>query len=230
MQQLRRWFQLPSPVDLGWSKHDALGMREFTPYQEGKTWEDWREHCSQRYPVRYFLQETFPLAIRQWVVWPAERAVNAVLDQIVPSRRMHLFDLRGIDPLSPYEHGYLDPSLVFWLVGWGSLMRWHRESSQRKNPRVWMSAEQQAAPEHRAQLESYDELIALVHYWTVTRIERDHRCGELYKALRAIAPTAENRERYETTNREWLDYHQESERLEEEMWLRLAKMREYLWD
>lgn len=224
---LRRWLRLPSPVDLGWSTDDALMLREFTPYQDGKSWEDWHEHCRKHYPAQYFLVRTLPFFLKRWIVWPAERMVSTVLDYCLPSRRHHVFDLRGIDPLSDYQHGYLDPCQVFWLAGWGALLRWNREAGC-KDPRDGMLEGDQE--QYRAQLESYDELKGLVHYWTVTRVERDKCNRQLYNAAVAITPTPPNRELYEAAQRSWLDHCWETERLEEDMWLRLAKMRSYLWD
>jgi hypothetical protein len=227
MLALRRLFQLPSPVDLGWSTDGSLMLREFTPYQEGKSWEDWHEFCRKHYPVRHFLSEELPLLVKRLAIWPVERVANATLDYCLPSRRYHLLDLRGIDPLFPYQHGYLDPSQAFYLAGWGALLRWYREAEP-KDPRQWMSPEQLVEEAHF--VETYDELMALVHYWTVTRVERDKENMQLSKALQAVKPTAENRELYEAAQERWLRHSRESERIEDEMWLRLAKMRSHLWD
>ena len=226
--RFRQLFQLPSPSDLGWSKSNALRSHRFSPYQEGKSWEDWREHCIQHYPVRYFLSEVLPLEIKRWLVWPVRRVVTWVLDHCVPRRRYHVMDLRKIDPLHPYRHGYLDPCEAFWLSGWGALMRWHREGRHRQDPRSWMSAEDQVSCS--AQIEAYDELSALVQYWTVTRLGRAKEEDRLFEASSDIEPTPENRAIYEAAKHRWLEYYRESERLEEEMWGRLAKMRLYLWD
>ena len=157
---LRRWLRLPSPVDLGWSKTDALGMRRFTPYQEGKTWEDWHEYVQIRYPIRYFLAEAVPEWGKHWLIWPIRRFWAWLLDYLLPSRRYHLLDLRGVDPLSSYRHGYLDPCEMFRLAGWAALMRWHRESGSRQ----WVD-----------QRERYREAAELILYWTVTRIQRQAR-------------------------------------------------------
>jgi hypothetical protein len=226
----RRLLRLPTPVELGWSDHNALGSRDFTPYQEGKTWEDWREHCRKQYPVRYFLAEVLPLVIKMSLLWPMGRVRDWVLDHVVPSRRCHILDLRGVDPLVTYRHGYMDPCHVFWLAGWASLMRWNRESAEGKNPRQWMTPEMHADLGYQAQLQTYDEAIALVEYWTVTRIERDRRCSDLYRVVKTIAPTPENRERYEAATDEWLSYYRESESLEDSMFMRLVAIRCHLWD
>lgn len=217
---LRDLLRIPTPVDLGWSKHNALGMRELTPYQEGKTWEDWQEHIKEHYPIRYFLAAVLPLWVKLWLIWPVGRARDWLLDHCIPSRRYHLFDLRGIDPLSNYRHGYIDPCTVFWLAGWGSLLRWHKEDGQHLNPEDW---ESNSSAEQK-------EALALVHYWTVERVERDRRCDDLYRAVGAISPTPENREAYEAANQVWLAYYQESERLDQAAWLRLAAIKDYLWD
>lgn len=225
--KMRRWLRLPTPVDLGWSNSNALGMREFTPYQEGKTWEDWDAHCKAHYPVRYFLSEVLPLWIQMWFIWPLGRLRDWVLDHVVPRRRYHFLDLRGIDPISEYSHGYLDPCTVFYLAGWASLMRWHRED--RNDPRQWMTAEMLADPIHKDQIEHHDEAMHLVHYWTVTRKEREDRDHALYLIVKGIDTIPENKEAYEEANHAWLEHHRESERLDEEMWLRLAAIRQFLW-
>ena len=91
-----------------------------------------------------------------------------------------------------------------------------------------MSAEDQVSCS--AQIEAYDELSALVQYWTVTRLGRAKEEDRLFEASSDIEPTPENRAIYEAAKHRWLEYYRESERLEEEMWGRLAKMRLYLWD
>ena len=224
--------KLPSPKDLGWSEHNALGSRELTPYQEGKTWEDWDDHCRAHYPVRYFLIETLPMWLNEWFVWPFRRARRWILDRM-PGRRYHVLDLRGVDPLSNYRAGYLDPCEVFRLAGWASLMRWHRESERHghhKDPRKWATEEDLKDPGLRDQRDRFIEACDLVHYWTIVRVERDQESTRLRGLANAIEPTAENQEAYEAAEALWLAYWQESERLEDEMWLRLAVIRNFLWD
>jgi hypothetical protein len=217
--------RLPSPVDLGWSEHNALGMRQFTPYQEGKTWEDWRDYVREKHPVKYWVNEEFPRWVKSTFVWPFERLRNKVLDHVVPSRRYHLLDLRGIDPLAEYRHGYLDPCQVMWLAGWGSLMRWHRESNTLGN-----SLDQLHPETPDIQKAQYAEANALVHYWTVERIERDQRTTDFHNILDNIPITPENQAAYEKARDEWVDLYRESVQLEEKMWLRLAALRPFLWD
>jgi len=219
---LRRWFRLPSPVDLGWSNSDALGLRQFTPYQEGKTWEDWVDHVRAHYPIRYVLLELLPMWVRRWVVWPLRRLRALVLDHALPRRRYHLLDLRGVDPLSVYRHGYLDPCEVFRLAGWACLLRWYRESGAEYDQR-------DLDPES-TQFKQYDQAIELVHYWTITRVARDKQCDHLRAAVDRIPATPENRARHEAAKDHWLDHYRLSEELEEQMWLRLAALRPFLWD
>lgn len=199
-------------------------MRQFTPYQEGKTWEDWADHMRAHYPVRYFLSEVLPLWVKRRFVWPWQRLRDWVLDHAVPSRRYHLLDLRGIDPLSHYRHGYLDPCDVFWLAGWASLMRWHRESAGVKTQReLDLNLD---STRHKL----YCEALELVHYWTVTRAERAKESERLRAIVDEIQTTLENQSRYEAARDEWLEQYQASEKLEEAMWLRLAPLRPLLWD
>jgi hypothetical protein len=213
----RHWFRLPTPIDLGWSDRDALGLRQLTPYQEGRTWEDWAAHVRAHYPVRYFLNEVLPLWLKSWFVWPLERCWAWLLDHLVPSRRYHLLDLRGVDPIDRYQHGYIDPCDQFRIAGWASLMRWYREGGH----------DSETSDELRSK--QHSEALDLVHYWTVTRLEREARCNQLRAAVTAIPTTADNRERYEAASDAWYCYFRENGQLDEAMWLRLAALRPYLW-
>jgi len=220
---LRHWLVLPSPIDLGWSESDALGLRQFDPYHEGKTWEDWTDHVKQHYPVRYFLLEVVPRWFRSWVVWPSRRIYELILDHLLPSRRYHQLDLRGVDPLSVYRHGYLDPCDVFWLAGWASLMRWDRERRRDTGTRK-VEIERNSTSSTQ-----YAEALELVHYWTVTRIEREEQCNQLHAAVNAILPSMANRERYEAAQDVWLKHFRASQELDQSMWSRLSALRTFLW-
>lgn len=136
--------------------------------------------------------------------------------------------LRNIDPLLWYQHGRLAPSDIFWLAGWGALLRWHR-SPRGKDPREWMSTLEQNAPENRPHIERYVELMDLVHYWQVTRMSRATETDRLSAALEAIATTPENKEAYKAASNTLHSHMQETEELEEAMWLRLAKMQSHLF-
>jgi len=225
LRLLRDWARLPSPVDLGWSETDGLGLRQFTPYQEGKTWEDWDDYVRAEYPGRYFLVERVPRWFRRWFVWPLRHFRDLVLDHVLPSRRYHRLDLRGIDSLSAYRHGYLDPSEVFWLAGWASLMRWHGENRKRRE-RSQAKGELEPESTHSQQ---YYEALDLVRYWTVVRMEREKHCDTLRAAVDAILPTLANRDSYEAAQDAWLHHFRESQDLEQKMWLRLAALRTFLW-
>lgn len=229
---LPRPFRLPSPVDLGWSEHNALGMREMQPYHEGKTWEDWDDYCRKHHPVLFFLWEVLPLWFKLHFLWPIERVKDWILDHTV--RRYHFLDLRGIDKLHDYRHGYIDPCEVFRLAGWASLMRWYRESERHghlHDPRSWATEEQLAEDEGlRDQRDRFVAACELVKYWTITRIEQSKAVDALWDAMEAIKPTQENKPIYDAAHTAWYNARMAADALEREQWLKLAAIRESLWD
>jgi len=220
---MRNPFRLPSPKELGWTQHNSLRLEFFSPYQEGRSWEEWHTHCKQHYPVRYWVTKTLPRWWYRKIGVRFETCTAWLLDHLLPSRRHHILDLRGIDQISEYKHGYLDPSTVLWLVGWYCLVQWweSREST--------LTVEYFSGPEMASMLKVHLEAKDLYEYWTVTRIERSKEGDARAAAFHAIKPTPENRSHYEAARAHWLSYFQESEKIEDEMWSRLAALRPHMW-
>lgn len=226
MLKLRKFFRLPGPKELGWSDHDALGSRHFTPFQEGKTWEDWEEHVRKEYPVRFFLSETLPNFFRP-VGWKAGRVWYWIKCHVLPSHRFHLLDFRGVDPLHEYTHGYMDPCTVVWLAAWAAL-RSYVEKEEPTDPASWASPEELAEEPLKDQKARYDEAIELHRWWMKGRAAEEAEESRLHKAV-DDARTTHDREAYDEASRPWLEYHRWREDHDEEMFLRLCKLRRSLW-
>lgn len=228
--------KLPSPKELGWSEHNALGCRDLTPFQEGKTWEDWDEYVKGKYPVRYWLVEELPKYF-----WPVRRKVKDawywVKCHTLPSHRWHKLDLRGVDPLSNYTHGYVDPCEVMKLAAWAALRSYVEKELDHERYLYEGDAgytdEELGEEWYKEQKRCrYDEPMALYKYWMEGRAaeqKEEARLFELTKINKKNALEALNKEEYEAASKEWLDYHRACEAREQEMFLRLCAIREYLW-
>lgn len=230
MSKFEGWLRLPSPRELGMSKHNALGMRCLTPFQEGPFWEDWHAHVRKHYPVRYFFRETLATQIRRRV-HGIERQWYRLKCHVLPSHQWHLLDLRGVDPLSEYDHGYLEPDYIFFLSGWAALRMWV-EKEDIQDPSQFWTGDDANDPVRIAEKAQYDEAMALYHYWMVERLEEakeEDLLSEQYRVARKRAIEANDREEGEETRLRWAAYRLSKEKRADEMWLRLAAIRTRLW-
>lgn len=230
--------KLPTPKELGWSEHNALGMRGLTPFQEGPTWEDWEEYVRDRHPVKYFLVETFPKLFR-----PLQRLVKNTWYWIkchtLPSHRWHKLDLRGVDPLSDYTHGHMDPCEVMRLGVWAALRAYMEKGDFEAQRRLHegLTEEEKVDPVFVEQkLQRCDEPKALYDYWMKGRLEEKKEeirlwsiCQDYGKKAREEALVDGDREGYDAAMVKFSDFCQAREQKEEEMFLRLCAIRRHLW-
>lgn len=227
---IRNSFHLPEPSELGWSDHNALGSRDFTPFQPGKTWEDWNEHVKQLMPVRYFMLHTIPFA---WYPWQGKlrRAWYWMQCHTMKKHRWHLFDLRGVDPLSDYTHGYIDPSTLMEIAAWGALRRYVENGK----PKLFTEeelAESESDPDWKAsaleQNARRKECFDLHAWWMTGRAEESAKEEALYKAV-DDAKRAGDAQAYREATIPWIAYTVWREKHAEDQLLRLVKLRQSLW-
>lgn len=234
---LRKLFKLPSPVDLGWSKHNALQSREFSPDCDGYTWEDWDVEVKRLHPIKYWIAETAGDFIRYkiWLpVWrPIENARYWLVSHLVPSRRYHFLDLRqprksgDIPNLDCYRWGWTDvPEKMLYAMF--NLLGEYLNKEEPSDVSKWYSMEEiNADPCLKSQHESLEEAKAIYHWWTVGRkLELD----ENSKLLTLWSNAKKNRS---PDTKEFWDKLQESDKAKEEkvdeMAIRLLKIRKCLW-
>lgn len=214
----------PSPKDLGWSESGALGMRSITPFQPGKTWEDWHKYVRKHYPVRSALMGTKAYLVRKWkrlgdvVYW--------IKCHTLPSYRFHLLDLRDVDPIRPYTYGYISPGDAIELAAWVCLKRYVERA---RDPADWATPEQ-LEDDVKQQKADFDEAEALYIYWTKERKELRDRTMSLFHKMEAeskeaLKTTKEPTEEYNLARQSWLESHDLEAQRAEEMLLRLVKIR-----
>lgn len=229
----RKLLKLPSPVDLGWSKTNALESALFSDEPKGKTWEDWRAAVKEMHPVKYWLAETAPDFVR-YNVWlpvarPVENARYWLVSHLVPSRRYHMLDLRQSckDSQDCYRYGWADvPEKMLYAMF--NLLGEYLDKEQPVDLALHYTHEQiEDDPYLKAQQEAFEEAQAIYYWWTVTRHEEAARCDKLFDDYLAARKS-------KAANRDFLQIsHRTEEKMNEdkveEMISRLMMIRRTLW-
>jgi len=231
---LRKLFKLPTPKELGMSESNSLGCRSLTPFQKGPTWDDWEEIVRKKHPIKYFLDKSVPYALLP-IQGRIERAWYWIQCHTLPSYRFHIIDLRGVDPTSEYTHGYMDPGEVMRIAAWATLRSYvekelvHERYEDEENYTPDELGEEWYKEQKRVR---YEEPMALYKYWMEERAAEKKEEARLFALTRINqknALEALNKEAYQAASDVWLKYHRACEAREQEMFLRLCAIREYLW-
>jgi hypothetical protein len=208
------------------SDRDALGMREFTPFQDGATWEDWRERVKAEYPIRYFISED----VGRWLAIRAKRVTERwywLKCMTLPKYRYHKVDLRGVDPIGWYRYGYLSPGTVIQLACWKAL-RDYVERCKPEDPATQGYTEQdRSEPWYPKRKAAYDEAMVLYRYWMEDRKREQEAEHTIYLEKREAAK-AQDKAKYEILSSKYRALSKAIEDREEEMLQRLLAIREYL--
>ena len=229
-KKTKRWFhfwKLPSPSELGMSDSDALGIRYFTPFQPGPTWEDWRLECKKRFPIRYFLNEVVAKNLRTQISILEHRIYKY---KSLFYHKQHLLDLRNVDKLGHYSYGYITPAEIIRLSSWKALMIYVEEIKPR-NPETECGFNERDKTEswYKDRLHAYKEAMTLYRYWTIERISEDKEIEELHRHCDA-AKDANNESDYRSIMKAILLARKQFEKKEEKMLVRLVKISSELID
>lgn len=231
----RNLLKLPSPIDLGWSKTNALESAQFSDEPQGKTWEDWHVTVKEMHPVKYWIAETAADFIKYKFWFPIKRPfVNAhywLVSHLVPSRRYHMLDLRQPclkdSDRDCYRYGWQDvPEKMLYAMF--NLLGEYLNKEEPADLALHYTHEQIEADIYlKAQQEAFKEANAIYYWWTVGRHEED----ALYNKMLDNWLDAK---RNKLDNKEQLrDLYIAQEKINEdkvdEMVVRLMKIRRTLW-
>jgi hypothetical protein len=172
MRLIKKLFHLPSPQDLGWGS--ALAMEDFNDDPDVKTWEDYQSLMKKDYPVRAFIHYTI-LDGWRYKVWhrfisrPSIHAIYWLKCHMMPSYRFHKLDLRqpkylhGKENTDQYTHGWIDSDRQMIYAVFSILENFVQTEFTHFH----------CPPEDNqdgvAQRAAYFEILALHDYWTVER-------------------------------------------------------------
>ncbi|KKN19522.1 hypothetical protein LCGC14_0944820 [marine sediment metagenome] len=212
-------------------------------------WECWDKETSAKYPVRFLLQEKLPELYRKHIQWPLDRAYWWVRYRTT-HRHYRVIKPRTLEPGYYDErtlilHGAFEVLVEYWEhfyrtnVSWwptkGEIDSYEVDIIQAKTDKEkeFIQAERDCLADQKAH---YDEAHALHIWWTKTRPSRTHPKGPtLPKELgslgwldnkhkddpRVIAYRA-HLDEYNKLDCQW-------EEEDQEMLIRLVKIRQSLW-
>lgn len=223
----RKIFSLPSPVDLGWAKINALELRNFSPFTKNKTWEDYEAYAKSNYPIRYFFSHTF----LEKVIWPItyqyREAIYWLKCHLISKNKYHLLDLRNVEPHSAYTYGYLAPCEKMKLAAFACL-REYIEEEKPADPATYYSIDEQQDEYYLLFKADYDEAMTIYHWWMIDRKIENDQVHQLYLD-KMKAADQQDQELYNELSKKWTAAHRFNEEKEEQMFLRLSSIRRTLW-
>jgi hypothetical protein len=214
----------------------ALPMKGFCD-DDAYTWADWERDTRRDYPFRYWLTHTFPRFF-----WPMQRVVKDTWYWLkchtMPSYRFHMLDLRNPGPGIDYTHGWLDRDTVILYAAFTCLCQFV-EREEPVDPATWNTDDDIDWSEHK---KHHDEVMALYDWWMRGRLEdiaAESKAFDVFllskktkAALRANTVDLVCRAGSEGDDDEfkvWNDTRQLIEDREQEMLIRLIKVRRYMW-
>ena len=231
MLRINLWkiFHLPSPKELGWSKNNALAMGEFCRPGD-KTWTDWKNKMQLEYPTRYFFAETLPFwfyinftrRIKNSLYWIRSHTYN----------KYHILDLRqpiekdGIENLhDSYRWGYIcaDTKMLF------ALFNILNDFVENEFKDFYCPTEEDIAnvPTNSIQRDAYFEILALHKYWNIDRKKAQKEMDKLLDEWMAAKSFGDPNTNKLFVKENALQKAYEDQ--EEEMLIKLIKIRKSLW-
>lgn len=226
---LRKLVRLPTAVELGRSDSEALPSRDFGHAPEDYTWEDWEEEVKEKYPVRFFISETLGGKVDLWRA-QAENAVYWLKCHTLPEYRGYSrIDIRRPGPGIPYYYGWIDRSEALLYAAFVCLRDFVEKEEPRDPAASWPLEEIAADVQLQYQKDSHDEIMALYHWWMKGRLEEEAEEDRLYSQLAAVRGRQGDDPEFRTAADAWNAYRKFRADREDEMLIRLCKVRGRLW-
>lgn len=211
---------LPTPKDLG-HPSDALPSRYLSPETERYTWEDWRAEVRAKHPIRWQLQKvvdwlaSWPKLSHAWY-WFRTHTYN----------KYHLLDIRRAEPenVEGYRWGWCDRDHLLLLSSFLILRDFvEKEKPQRPDVSECDESEKEAIIDQQS---AHDEIMALYNWWVKDRFAE-------HAAFEKAIDEAHERWRANSSDRElaqkMFDADDAERKRDDEMLLRLLKIRHHLW-
>lgn len=238
----KKLLRLPGPKDLGMSDNDCAMPSSMWPPSDGRpTWEDFYAKLKELFPIRYFFGRSIPTFIRRKIYYPIRRpvidSIYWIKCHILPSHKFHLIDIRqkksDISDVDDYRYGYREVSDRMLLACFTLLNSFVEEEDGGYCPtsKQIEEAEDDIKDCLIKQRNESIEMMAIYNWWNLDRkvdfkIKQDIK-GIYYKTIKSIG----NKNSKET-NELWDKYNkvdQDFDSKEEEMLIRLIKIRHKLW-
>lgn len=243
-REFEHWFSdkfgPPSPVELGRSKRNALPMK-FHADDGDYTWEDWEIEVKKDYPVRYFIGKTVPRQLHRKIINPVDNFFYWLRTNTI--NKYHLLDLRQpkTDTKDDYKWGWIDECDKLILANFSVLRDYMKdyhanksfvygpdEESIRLLEKELIDSENKSGSKDigiREQIKHLKEIKNIWEYWI---FDRKILLKNIDKALKNWAETPKGtikEKRYDILKQLEEDF----DILEEDMLIRLIRVRKSLW-
>lgn len=211
LKRIKKYFILQRPGALTWEE-----------------WGGWYAENKKKYPIKYFLSETIPrwfavkitMRLSHYKYWLVSHTI----------RRYHKLDLRQpfTDTEDDYRWGWVDEDAQLLFANFNILCNYVRAINNPKYCNFNYSDESlKKLEEHESfeQIKHLKEVKVLYEYWTI------HRKEKLRKRAALLHEWAVNKKN-DTDKKRWnalQEYEKEIDNEEEEMLIRLIKIRKGLW-
>jgi len=237
----KKIFTFPGPKDLGMSNsNNAMPSRFFQNYKGEATWEDYYEKLKELYPIKFLLLKTIPDFITYKIYYrianPIGRFWEFISCNTIPSRMYHFVDIRQekskIDPIDDYRYGWIDPCQSIVFANFSILNKFIKDGafycpSEEDINNCEFDDEKTTLILQR---DRYNEMMEVYNYWNTERkilAKEDGIALDMWSRYRKEDPQSkETRDAWDhlkSTQKKFDDK-------EEEMLIRLIKMRKNLWN
>lgn len=211
-------------------KNPSKFVLAFYPWRENAPmalplggWEKWRDKMAEKYPVRYFFFYTIPNSVgdffRYNIVRPLHDAKWALMHRFYPKHQYHILKPRSLKP-GYYDsdtrilHACMDELSEF--VEWNKRNDWIDWSGDDKHKRA------------------YSEMKAIYKWWNKDRATMEEKSGEMLRRWHDAYNKDGGFDGKRTKKTKKLsDEHHRLEDLivstDEEMLIRLMKIRRFMW-
>lgn len=245
-RKFEHWFSdkfgPPSPVELGKSKRNALPLRDITG-ESGDVycWEDWDKEVQKGYPIRYFIGRTLPRKISTKIIMPIDNFFYWLRTNTI--NKYHLLDLRQpkTNTQDDYRWGWIDECDKLVLANF-SVLRDYMEDCQVNKSLIYgpndesikelekelVKSEAELGQEDiglRNQIKYLKEIKDIWEYWTVNRKNDLKYINELSMEWSKTARGPERDKKFDYLHK----IEKEFEEQEEDILIRLIKVRKGLW-
>lgn len=231
----------PGPKDLGMSDNNYAMPSRFFPNKKGEiTWEDYENKLKELYPIKFFFAYTLYKFVHYkcWIpFWaPINRKIYWLKCHLLPKHRYHWLDLRqshsDINDCDRYTHGWIDVCQKIVLANFNLLCEF-ADKEMYFNPsdkEIEDSSEENGEKTmFLRQRHNHDEIMAIYNWWKVERKEDAKAKDELqhnwYKLHQEDPQSPETAE----ASKAMRDADESFTLKEEEMLIRLIKIRNCLW-
>lgn len=205
---------LPTPKELG-QPMNSLPSKEFGGTGGDYTWEDYDLEVRTKFPVRYWLNEALENIIFFLTTWHRLSHIWYWI-RTHTYNRYHIIDIRKAEPEKKdgYKWGWIDRSEALTLVMF-TVLREFVEKELRKFKCADLEQDYN------------QEILALYKWWTVDRlVELEHWEAESTKYYERWKKSKRNDEEART---KWLEFDGKPYEKENEMLLRLIKVKNHMW-